>query len=222
MYSLRECEGTESARVRMNLDQAAKQHNYTEVGFKKIRAPPEVWDPIINFYKNNKGKEIPENWPRGNTYVNHWTAPSKMISFEDGRLRGSGASLKRQVWNAVRPLLEEWTGKLLKETSLYGIRIYTNNSVLATHLDRLPLVTSCIINVDQDLKEPWPIEVYDHAGKAHNVTMTPGEMVFYEVLFCQSIASLYVYYAYSLTFLQKIVAYSAAWTPLPNEWKLLC
>ena len=182
-YSLRECQSTEAQRVRMNLEQAQAQHNYTSVGFKKIRAPPEVWDPIITFYNNNKGKQVNENWPRGNTYVNHWTAPSAMISMEDGRLRGSGAALKRTVWNAVRPILEEWIGgKRLKETSLYGIRLYTNQSVLATHVDRLPLVTSCIINVDQDLDEPWPLEVYDHSGKAHNVTMEPGDMVFYEVI----------------------------------------
>jgi hypothetical protein len=47
-------------------------------------------------------------------------------------------------------------------------------------VDRLPLVSSCIINVDQDLDEPWPIEVYDHNGKAYNVTMQPGDMVLYE------------------------------------------
>ena len=47
-------------------------------------------------------------------------------------------------------------------------------------VDRMPLVTSCIINVDQDLEEPWPIEVYSHDGKAHNVTMAPGDMVLYE------------------------------------------
>ncbi len=47
-------------------------------------------------------------------------------------------------------------------------------------MDRLPLVSSCIINVDQDLDEPWPIEVYDHEGKAYNVTMEPGDMVLYE------------------------------------------
>ena len=35
-YSMRECESTENARVRMNLEQAAEQHNYTEVGFKKV------------------------------------------------------------------------------------------------------------------------------------------------------------------------------------------
>ena len=47
-------------------------------------------------------------------------------------------------------------------------------------VDRLPLVSSAIIQVDQDLNEPWPVEVYDHAGNAHNVTMKPGDMVLYE------------------------------------------
>ena len=49
--------------------------------------------------------------------------------------------------------------------------------MLAPHVDRLPLVTSAIINVAQDLDSPWPVEVYDHDGNAHNVTMAPGDMV---------------------------------------------
>lgn len=47
-------------------------------------------------------------------------------------------------------------------------------------VDRLPLVSSCIIQVAQDIDEPWPIEVYDHSGKAWNVTMQPGDMTLYE------------------------------------------
>jgi prolyl 4-hydroxylase len=52
--------------------------------------------------------------------------------------------------------------------------------VLAPHVDRLPLVSSAIINVAQDVDEPWPLEVYGHDGKATNVTMVPGDMVLYE------------------------------------------
>lgn len=29
----------------------------------------------------------------------------------------------------------------------------------------------------QDVDEPWPLVVTDHAGRQHNVTMRPGEMV---------------------------------------------
>jgi prolyl 4-hydroxylase len=78
------------------------------------------------------------------------------------------------------PSSQEWTGQELTQCSLYGIRIYTEGSVLATHVDRLPLVSSAIINIAQDVDEPWPIEVYGHDGKATNVTMEPGDMVLYE------------------------------------------
>ena len=45
---------------------------------------------------------------------------------------------------------------------------------------RLPLVSSAIINVAQDVDQPWILEVIGHDGKAHNVTMEPGQMVLYE------------------------------------------
>jgi prolyl 4-hydroxylase len=103
-----------------------------------------------------------------------------MVSVENGQLRGGGSRLKQQIWAAARETIEEWTGQELTQCSLYGIRIYTEGSVLATHVDRLPLVSSAIINVAQDVDEPWPIEVYGHDGKATNVTMEPGDMVLYE------------------------------------------
>ena len=68
----------------------------------------------------------------------------------------------------------------LSPTSLYGVRVYTEDAVLAPHVDRMPLVISAIINVAQDVDEPWPLEVYGHDGKAYNVTMEPGDMIFYE------------------------------------------
>lgn len=57
---------------------------------------------------------------------------------------------------------------------------FHEGAVLATHVDRMPLISSAIVNVDQDVDEPWPIEVIGHDGKAHNVTMEPGDMVLYE------------------------------------------
>lgn len=68
----------------------------------------------------------------------------------------------------------------LSYSSVYGVRVYHNQSVLAPHVDRLPLVSSAIINVAQDVDEDWVLEVFDHDGKAHNVTMEPGDMVLYE------------------------------------------
>jgi prolyl 4-hydroxylase len=103
-----------------------------------------------------------------------------MISVEDNKLRGAGTGLKQKIWDAAKSTIEQWTGMELQPTSMYGIRMYTEGAVLNPHADRLPLVSSCIINVDQDLDEPWPLEVYDRAGRAVNVTMEPGDMVLYE------------------------------------------
>jgi len=176
------CRITERDRVEMSLRQPKGMQNYTELGFKKIKAPKEVWDQIKTFWEANKDEKNwqDENWPKGNTYTNHWQAPTYMVSVEDTRLRGAGSSIKRKIWAAAKSTMEEWTGHQVTECSLYGIRVYTSGSILATHVDRMPLVSSAIINVAQDLDEPWPIEVYGHDGNAYNVTMEPGDMVLYE------------------------------------------
>jgi prolyl 4-hydroxylase len=163
-----------------SLRQPQSMQNYTEVGFKKIRAPPELFNLISDFWEKNKDKAKPEQWGVGNTYTNNWVSPTSMVSVEDTALRGGGQRLKQNMWDEAKKVLSEWTGQELTQCSLYGVRIYHEGSILATHVDRLPLVTSAIINVAQDVDEPWPLEVYGHDGKATNVTMEPGDMVLYE------------------------------------------
>lgn len=62
-----------------------------------------------------------------------------MVSIDDVRLEGAGFVLKQHIWNAARDTIQEWTGQKQVECSLYGVRIYYEGSVLATHVDRLPL-----------------------------------------------------------------------------------
>lgn len=68
------CSVTEVDRIEMSLRQPASMQNYTELGFKKIKAPEEVWKRIKKFWDENKDRKnwSPENWPKGNTYTNHW------------------------------------------------------------------------------------------------------------------------------------------------------
>ena len=145
--------------------------NYTDTGFKKIRAPKEVMELLYQHWEANKENTEQEVWTTGNIYVNHWKSPTYMLSVENTRLRGGGAHLKAKVWNAVQATIEEWTGMEQKPISQYGIRIYTEGAVLAPHVDRLPLISSCIINVAQDVDEPWPLSVIDRQGNEVNVTM---------------------------------------------------
>ena len=37
-----------------------------------------------------------------------------------------------------------------------------------------------VINVDQDVDEPWPLLILDHDDNEHFVEMQPGDMVLYE------------------------------------------
>mmetsp|Transcript_34219 Transcript_34219/g.105118 ORF Transcript_34219/g.105118 Transcript_34219/m.105118 type:complete len:517 (-) Transcript_34219:38-1588(-) len=179
-YNMRSCKSNEESRLAMDRDQIPRQRNFTELGFAKIIAPKVVYEAARNFWDLHKETLTSEAWPAGNTYVNHWVAQSRMCSFEDHRLQPLGLRTKDKIWNGAKPILEAWTGQKLKPTSLYGIRVYYENAILATHVDRLPLVTSAIINVDQDVDEPWPIEVVGHDGIAYNVTLKPGEMALYE------------------------------------------
>ena len=135
------------------------------------QAPEALMTLLTKFWEDNKGLEYPEQWGTGNTYVNHWEMPSYMLSVENRELKGGGSELKAMIWDAAVDSVREWTGQDLTTSSLYGIRVYKEGAVLAPHVDRLPLVSSCIINVAQDVDEPWPLEVYTHDGIARNITM---------------------------------------------------
>jgi prolyl 4-hydroxylase len=175
-----QCKDTERDRIDNLLDQPKGMENYTKVGFKKIKAPPALYKVVKQFWDDNKNKQTEEQWGKGNTYTNNWEAKSFMVSVEDTNLRGAGAGIKEQIWNAARDLISEWTGQELTQCSLYGIRVYTEGAILAPHVDRLPLVSSAILHVDSDVDEPWPLEVYSHDGRAYNVTSEPGDMILYE------------------------------------------
>jgi len=166
------CTINEKERMNMNLRQPQSMKNYTEIGFKKLEVPSKVLKSLKQFWDDNLDNEAEEKWPPGNIYTNHWKAPTYII--------GIPSTTRKYIADIIQPLVREWVGVDLVLTSLYGIRVYKEDSVLAPHVDRLPLVSSVIINVAQDVDEPWPIEVYGHDGNAYNITMSPGEMIFYE------------------------------------------
>ena len=174
------CDQHEYSRMMMNLRQPASMVNFTQQGFAKIQAPPSLTQVIRKFWQQNHYKGQEEQWPEGNTYVNYWEAPTYLISVDDQGLRGSGPELKRQIWEASAALLEEWTAQELQPCSLYGIRVYGEGSIMLPHVDRLPLVASAMIPVAQQVDEPWPLEVYNHDGQAHNITLEPGDMFLFE------------------------------------------
>ena len=131
-WSKIDCEATERSRMEMSRTQTKSHHNYTKVGFQKMKVPEAIFKEIREFFDANKANEKVEMVSRGYTYVNVWEAPTTMVSFEDKRFRG-GWDLKERVWNALNPVLSAWIGgKEIVPTSLYGIRIYKRGAYLAT------------------------------------------------------------------------------------------
>eukprot|EP00804_Cyclotella_cryptica_P018732 CCRYP_007212-RA/>CCRYP_007212-RA protein AED:0.39 eAED:0.39 QI:135/1/1/1/1/1/4/1687/322 len=178
------CHQHENQRMQYNRQQPPAMTNYTAVGFKKTNVSDETWEIIQKFWRRrvqNISGDIPgglgdESWPEGNTYCNHWSSPTKLVPIRYDR------NLTEAIYNEVASKLNEWIPQatFFTRSDIYGIRVYTSGSILATHIDRDPLISSAIINVDQNVEEPWPLEAYDHEGRAHNLTLEPGEMILYE------------------------------------------
>ena len=156
--------------------------NYTALGFHKVRAPPGLRGLLAKFWRRHSpalAAAPDETWDAGNTHTNHWASPTKMLPLDSAH--------RKAVWDAARAALEAWiaaegggAAPELSPSSLYGVRVHRAGAVLAPHVDRTPLVLSALVNVAQDVDAPWPIELYGHDGRAHNVTLAPGDMVLYE------------------------------------------
>lgn len=136
------CARDDEFRLRMNRDQPASVYNYTKMGYAKIRTPPALFKLIQDFWTKNKHKAEVE-WKDINVYHNSWEAPPTIAYLNQIRSGGS-SELQDMIWKEAKPILEEWTGQYLSPVSLYGIRSYHNGSILAPHVDRMPLVTSAI------------------------------------------------------------------------------
>jgi hypothetical protein len=78
--------------------------------------------------------------------------------------------------------VEAWAGEELELTDIYGMRRYEEGARLLTHVDREAThAASLIINIAQgDIREPWMVEIYDHADRLHEVPMEEGDIVYYE------------------------------------------
>lgn len=104
----------------------------------------------------------------------------------------------------MQPMHEEFAGVSLTPSNIYGIRSYRAGNTLLMHLDRPEaLIVSSILQIDQDVDEPWPLAV-EVDGHRRDIVLEPGQMLFYEgattvhgrpsPLVGRSFANLFVHY----------------------------
>jgi hypothetical protein len=95
------CVDNEEDRIQMTLRQPQSMNNYTALGYTKIRAPDGVFRLIKEFWDKNRDTQSSEAWAVGNIYVNHWAAPSYLVSVENQELEGGGYGRDSSWPNAV-------------------------------------------------------------------------------------------------------------------------
>jgi len=148
------------------------------LGFKKGRLPDDVFASIGAFYYNNRDNRVREEWSGKGVFVNWWEVDVYFVQIP--------WKLKGHWQKRLLELVEDWVGVELEQTDMYGLRRYEESARLLTHVDRETThAFSLIVNIDQgNLSEPWAVEVHDHADRLHEVTMQPGDIVYYESARC--------------------------------------
>jgi hypothetical protein len=144
---------------------------FTEIGFEKRRLPAHLLKEILQFYQENE--QFQQLEVNVGSVLNQESAPTYLIELPD--------ELGIEIFNVIGPMLEEWTGTMLEPTSLYGIRRYTRGSILNMHVDFMKSHSiAAIVNVAQELEQDWMLEIVDHSGNLHEISMKPGDVLMYE------------------------------------------
>jgi prolyl 4-hydroxylase len=162
-------------RLGLNYVQPTHIPAFTPMGFEKRRLPEDTFRWLRGWYDQVKEEgRITKIEGSAGPCMNQVDAPSVMHMITP--------ALKTRMAEELKPILEDWYGHgKLKMTSIYGVRKYTDGSILRMHVDTANThVISAIINVDQDVEEPWRLLILDHDENEHWLTMEPGDMVLYE------------------------------------------
>ena len=155
---------------------------FTGEGFKKVKIPTKLYKKMLVWYLQNEDKAIIESSqdPSVLQYIRNAYKPG--LNTKVAHLQ-SDTKLLTEFNDTMREMCSEWSNQDdLVHTSTYGIRVYEDGDILQSHTDRPKThIISAICSIYQeDMKEPWGLQIKDHNGWWHEVFLEPGEMVFYE------------------------------------------
>ena len=145
---------------------------YFGLGFRHTTLDSGIFQKIVDPFSHNKDRFFQEEKIAyiGTTKKNY--SPTLFIHDQE---------FNKQLNKELKPLHEEWSGMELREAACYGIRVYQPGSFLYTHVDRTEThIISSTICVAHYLYKPWPLYIEDIDGNPHEISMEPGDMVFYE------------------------------------------
>jgi len=149
------------------------------IGFEKRKLPEHIVKLIQEAYDTLRPKLKQEQWD-GLTDI---VADSEGNNVCDLMSFDSIPEMRDRIHKALQPVVQQWIGEEnpITPSDLYGIRSYNRGAMLEMHSDRFQTHhAGCVVMVDKDVDEDWPLHCVDHNGETHKVYLEPGEMALYE------------------------------------------
>jgi prolyl 4-hydroxylase len=153
-------------------EMAGQMPNITRTGFQKLTFTDESIEQARSYLEENR-QHAEKEYQSLDYLDNDKAHPSVMVELPE--------SIKQQIAEAVKPLIEDWAGMQVAFTCVYGIRCYRRGTTLGLHTDITEThILSAIINIEQDVDEEWPLQIEDNYFRTHEVFLKPGEILLYE------------------------------------------
>ncbi len=142
------------------------------LGFEKTTLDSSLYERLLEHFRSNVRNFIAEPADGYLMTENSRARPSLLYQDED---------FNQRLVSDLQEAHETWSGLALNKSACYGIRVYQPRSYLYNHIDSICThVVSSTICVDHRLNGPWPLYIEDLEGQPHEISIEPGEMVFYE------------------------------------------
>jgi len=159
----------------------------TEKGFKIVKCPKDTWSLIQDAYKKLKPLEKEEHFEGKDYYIKG--GGTSLMDF------GQIPDIRAKIHNDLLKPHQDWCGKEIEPSYLYGIRSYKRGATLKIHTDTVTThhIASIII-VDKDLRcgcqnkefgNDWALDFQTHDGKFNKIYAEVGDMIMYESAICE-------------------------------------
>jgi len=145
---------------------------YFGLGFRHTTLDPRIFQKVADHFSRYKDSFfLEEEIPYVKTIKKNYSPALLVVD----------SAFNQQFLRELKSLHEEWSGMELKEAACYGIRVYQPGSYLFNHVDRTEThIISSTICVAHYLTKPWPLYIEDIDEHPHEISMEPGDIVFYE------------------------------------------
>jgi prolyl 4-hydroxylase len=151
---------------------AKKNVHSLGLGYAKTKLEPQLYERLLDHMRQNLHKFRSEPATEFIQTENDRSYPSLLYQDEE---------FNQRLLTDLQPAHEKWCGIPIKKAACYGIRVYQPGSYLFNHIDHTHShVVSSTICVDHRLRNPWPLYIEDDEGNPEEVSIEPGEMVFFE------------------------------------------